>query len=186
MTLVILDRDGVINEDSEKYIRSLSEWRPIAGSLDAIADLSRAGFCIAVATNQSGLARGYFSREDMDAIHDRLRQLVAARGGQISGIFHCPHHPAAGCRCRKPATGLLRAIEKKLGESAAGAPFIGDSLKDLQAAQAFGCRAILVRTGNGEATLAALQAGEAHLPRPQQVAVYDDLAAAARAILSTI
>jgi D-glycero-D-manno-heptose 1,7-bisphosphate phosphatase len=185
MALVILDRDGVINEDSEDYIRCLGEWHPIPGSLDAIASLSRAGYRIAIATNQSGLARGYFSLAEMTTIHDRLAQLIAVRGGQIAGIFHCPHLPDTGCPCRKPATGLLRAIEEALGESAAGAPFIGDSLRDLQAAQAFGCRAVLVKTGNGAATLHALQSGEARLPRPEAVAVYDDLAAAARAILAT-
>ena len=183
MALVILDRDGVINEESDDFIRSVDEWVPIPGSIAAIADLSRAGYRVAIATNQSGLGRGLFSREDLQAIHDRLCQMVEERGGSIAGIFFCAHTPDEGCSCRKPATGLLRAIEEALGESASGAAFIGDSLRDLQAARAFGCKAMLVRTGRGRATLAALQSGEARFEAWEALPVFADLAAAASSIL---
>lgn len=183
MPLLILDRDGVINEDSDDYIRSLADWRPLTGSMEAIAALSRAGYTIAIATNQSGLSRGYFSLDALEAIHAKLRAQVEELGGHIAGIFYCPHLPEEGCTCRKPATGLLQAMEAELGESAMGAIFVGDSLKDLQAARAAGCLPVLVRTGKGEATLAALQSGTTKLDDPLNIPVYTDLAAAARAIL---
>lgn len=183
MPLIVLDRDGVINEDSEAYIRSLADWRPIPGSIAAIAALSKAGFTIAIATNQSGMGRGYLDLEDLEAIHDKLREQVAAQGGQIAGIFYCPHLPQDGCSCRKPATGLLEAIETELGESPRGAIFIGDSTTDLQAARAYGCQPMLVKTGKGAVTASALQAGALALANYQSVPVYDDLAAAVRDIL---
>jgi D-glycero-D-manno-heptose 1,7-bisphosphate phosphatase len=183
VALVILDRDGVVNEESDDFIRSVDEWVPIPGSIEAIVDLSRAGYRVAIATNQSGLGRGLFSAEDLQAIHTRLCQMVEGRGGSIAGIFYCPHTPDEGCACRKPATGLLSAIEDTLGESASGAAFIGDSLRDLQAARAFNCAAMLVRTGRGRATLAALQSGGAKLEAWEALQVFDDLAAAARSIL---
>ncbi|MCB1695950.1 MAG: D-glycero-beta-D-manno-heptose 1,7-bisphosphate 7-phosphatase [Pseudomonadales bacterium] len=183
MPLIVLDRDGVINEDSADYIRSLADWRPVPGSIAAIAALSRAGYTVAIATNQSGLGRGYFSLDDLAAIHARLCQLVAEQGGRIAGIFYCPHLPGEGCLCRKPATGLLAAMEAELGLSARGAIFIGDSLGDLQAARAYGCRPVLVRTGKGEATLRALQSGEATLADWAAIPVHDNLAAASREIL---
>jgi D-glycero-D-manno-heptose 1,7-bisphosphate phosphatase len=186
MSLIVLDRDGVINEDSDTYIRSLSDWRPIGGSIKAIAALSQAGFNIAVATNQSGLSRGYLSLEDLEAIHDKLCQQVEEEGGQIAGIFYCPHLPEEGCSCRKPATGLLQAIEDEVGESPRGAIFIGDSLKDLQAARAYGCRPMLVKTGKGTTTLADLQSAELLLTDYEKVPVYDNLAAAVRDILGEI
>jgi D-glycero-D-manno-heptose 1,7-bisphosphate phosphatase len=185
MPLLILDRDGVVNRDSSDYIKSLAEWSPIAGSIEAIAGLSRAGYRIAIATNQSGLSRGLFSLDDMAAIHARLCQLVAEQGGRITGIFYCPHLPGEGCRCRKPATGLLEEIESELGEPAGGAIFIGDNLKDLQAARAFGCQPVLVRTGKGRATEQALRDPTVDLADPESIPVYDDLASAARAILHT-
>jgi len=183
MKLIILDRDGVINQDSDDYIRSVRDWDPIPGSIEAIAALSRAGFTIAIASNQSGLGRGYFSRAALEEIHAELCRAVAGQGGRIDGIFYCPHRPDEGCDCRKPATGLLCAIERQLGERLEGARFIGDSLKDLLAGEAAGCRPVLVRTGNGEATLQRLRAGESPLQHPRAVAVYRDLAQAARDIL---
>ncbi len=126
MPLLILDRDGVINEDSDDYIRCLEDWRPIPGSIDAIARASQAGYRVAIATNQSGLGRGYFGLDELETIHQRLCALVEAAGGSIAGIFYCPHLPDAGCDCRKPRTGLLRAIERELGDSAVGAWFVGD------------------------------------------------------------
>jgi len=181
--LIVLDRDGVINEDSDDYIRSLADWRPLPGSLEAIADLSRAGYTVAIATNQSGLGRGYLGLDELEAIHARLCQQVEEEGGLVAGIFYCPHLPEDGCRCRKPATGLLAAMEAELGASPRGSFFIGDSLRDLQAALAYGCRPVLVRTGKGAATLQALQSGQATLAGWEEIPVYADLATAARAII---
>jgi D-glycero-D-manno-heptose 1,7-bisphosphate phosphatase len=183
MPLLILDRDGVVNQDSSDYIKGLAEWFPITGSIEAIAALARGGYRIAIATNQSGLSRGLFSLDDMEAIHATLCRLVAEQGGRIAGIFYCPHLPGEGCRCRKPATGLLEDIEAELGEPVRGAMFIGDSLKDLQAARAFGCQPVLVRTGKGRATEQALRNPSVDLADPDAIPVYDDLASAARAIL---
>jgi D-glycero-D-manno-heptose 1,7-bisphosphate phosphatase len=184
MPLMILDRDGVINQDSENYIRNVNEWLPIPGSIEAIADLSRAGFRIAIATNQSGLGRAYFDLDDLEAIHAKLTLLVEEQGGEIAGIFYCPHLPDAGCGCRKPATGMLESIELELGYPAKNAFFIGDSLKDLQAARAFGCQAVLVKTGKGMDTLARLQSDDPGIDRPLEIPVYADLAEAGRQILS--
>jgi D-glycero-D-manno-heptose 1,7-bisphosphate phosphatase len=183
MPLVILDRDGVINHDSDDYIRSIDDWRPIAGSIEAVARLARAGYQIAIATNQSGLGRGYFTLDDLEQIHAKLCQLVEALGGSIAGIFYCPHLPGEGCNCRKPATGLLEAIESELGESVAGAWFVGDSLKDLQAARAMHCRPALVLSGKGRKTRDQLQSPGVAITEPGNIPVFDDLAAAARHIL---
>ncbi|MEP0201091.1 MAG: D-glycero-beta-D-manno-heptose 1,7-bisphosphate 7-phosphatase [Halioglobus sp.] len=182
--LIILDRDGVINEDSDNYIRSVNDWHPIEGSVAAIADLSRAGYRIAIATNQSGLSRGYFTLDDLELIHGQLRDLVEAEGGQISGIFYCPHLPEERCQCRKPATGLLDAIERELNEPVTGSPFIGDSLKDLQAAEASGCLPMLVRTGKGNGSFEALQNGTHGLEQSEAVRVFSTLRAAADALLA--
>ena len=183
MPLLILDRDGVINEDSDDYIRSPAQWRPLPGSIEAIADLSRAGYIIAIATNQSGLARGYLGLDELEAIHAMLCSQVEEAGGHIAGIFYCPHLPDAGCGCRKPATGLLTAMAAELGLSPRGAIFIGDSLKDLQAARSFGCRPVLVKTGKGTDTHRVLLSGEAAVADSTDIPVYDDLASAARDIL---
>jgi D-glycero-D-manno-heptose 1,7-bisphosphate phosphatase len=185
MPVLLLDRDGVINEDSDDYIRSVAEWRPIPGSIEAMAELSQAGYRIAVATNQSGLSRGYFGLDELEEIHQHMCSLVEELGGQIDGVFYCPHMPDEGCSCRKPATGMLKAIEEELGETLTGAPFIGDSLKDLQAAQAYGCKPMLVATGKGSATCQQLQVAEVSLNNPQDIPVYDNLAAAATVLLST-
>lgn len=184
MTLLILDRDGVINEDSDNYIRCLADWRPIPGSIDAIARLSQAGYRVAIATNQSGLGRGYFDLDDLESIHARLNELVGQAGGAIAGIFYCPHLPDAGCDCRKPGTGLLQAIERELEDSAVGAYFIGDSLKDLQAGQRHGCLPILVKTGKGAQTLDQLRGKEPGLDDPLGIPVYADLKEACAVILS--
>ena len=183
MPLLVLDRDGVINRESDAFIRSLEEWQPLPGSLDAMARLSKAKYDIAIATNQSGLGRGYFELEQLEAIHRQLCREVEARGGSIAGIFFCPHRPEDSCPCRKPATGLLAAIEAELGQSPKGAPFIGDSLRDLQAARDYGCKPILVLTGKGEKTLAQLQSGGAEIRDADAIPIYPDLAAAADALL---
>lgn len=183
MSLLILDRDGVINEDSDTYIRTLEEWQPVPGSIAAIARLSRAGYQVVIATNQSGIGRGYFGLDVLESIHARLCRLVEAEGGIVAGIFYCPHTPDDRCGCRKPATGLLRAIELEFGESARGAWFIGDSLKDLQAARAHGCRPLLVATGKGADTIAVLRSGNPDLADPDEVPIFEDLASAATAII---
>jgi D-glycero-D-manno-heptose 1,7-bisphosphate phosphatase len=151
--LLILDRDGVINEDSDAYIKSAEEWRPIPGSIEAIARLCRAGYTVAVASNQSGIGRGLFDQRTLRAMEEKCLALVRAAGGDIAGFYYCPHHPEIGCDCRKPRPGLLDAIQRELGLELAGAFAVGDSLRDLQAARARHCRPILVRTGKGERTL---------------------------------
>jgi len=154
MKLIILDRDGVINEDSDEYIKSPDEFIPIPGSLEAIARLNHAGYIVLVATNQSGIARGYFSMDTLTQIHDKLRRLLSAYGGHIDGIFFCPHGPDDQCNCRKPRPGLYEEIAQRLNTDLFDVPAVGDSLRDLQAAQLVGASPILVRTGKGEHTLA--------------------------------
>jgi D-glycero-D-manno-heptose 1,7-bisphosphate phosphatase len=153
MTYIILDRDGVINYDSDEYIKSPDEWIPIPGSLEAIAQLNRHGFHVLVATNQSGIARGYYDVEILDRIHEKLMQELAMVGGYVEEVFFCPHHPDEGCECRKPKPGLLWQIQKKYPVNFAETFFIGDNIIDIQAAREVGCKPILVRTGKGERTL---------------------------------
>jgi len=174
---VILDRDGVINRDSKDFVKTVEEWIPLPGSIDAIADLSRAGYAIAVASNQSGLARGLFERSALDEMHEKLRDLVASAGGRIDHIAICPHSPDDACDCRKPQPGLYRQIAEHFAIDLAGVPAIGDSLRDLQAAASAGATPVLVRTGNGMKTEAALSGSLAAVLR------FDDLAAAAKSIL---
>ncbi|WGI25487.1 D-glycero-beta-D-manno-heptose 1,7-bisphosphate 7-phosphatase [Halomonas alkaliantarctica] len=151
--LVILDRDGVINHDSDNYIKSLDEWVPYPSSITAIARLTRAGFTVAVATNQSGIARGYYDETTLHAMHDHLMTLVEAQGGHITHIAYCPHGPDDKCSCRKPLPGMLLNIQQLLGlESLTGSWIVGDSLRDLQAGEAVGCKTALVRTGKGVKT----------------------------------
>lgn len=153
--VVILDRDGVINEDSDAFIKSVEECRLIPGSVDAIARLSQAGYTVIVATNQSGLARGLFDEFTLARIHQFIVHQVEEAGGRITAFFYCPHGPDDNCGCRKPLPGLLAQAEGELSLSLKGCPFVGDSLRDLQAAEAGGCIPILVRTGKGQGTLDA-------------------------------
>jgi D-glycero-D-manno-heptose 1,7-bisphosphate phosphatase len=153
MKLVILDRDGVINHDSDAYIKSPDEWIPIEKSIDAIATLSHAGFIVVVASNQSGIGRGLFNGEALAAIHNKMLSLVEDAGGKIHGIFFCPHHPDEKCHCRKPEMGLIEAIEEDLQLSVRNAYFVGDTLKDITLAKAAGCNPILVKTGKGQKTI---------------------------------
>jgi len=154
--VVILDRDGVINEDSDDYIKSAEEWIPIPGSVEAIATLSKAGYTVAVATNQSGLARGYFDEYELARMHALMYELVENAGGLINALVYCPHAPDAGCRCRKPGPGLLEQLAETLNISLEGAWFVGDTEKDIDTALASQCQPILVLTGKGELTARSL------------------------------
>ncbi len=151
--LVILDRDGVINEDSDNYIKSPEEWIPIPGSIEAIATLNQAGFIVAVATNQSGIARGYYDVATLEAMHQKFLNLVKQAGGTIAHIAFCPHGPKDNCNCRKPKIGMVEEIEKVTGLSARGGWFVGDKWADIQCGLNAGCQPILVKTGKGEMTL---------------------------------
>jgi len=175
--VVVLDRDGVINRDSPDFIKSAAEWQPLPGALQAIAQLKAAGFLVAVATNQSGLARGLFDLDTLAGIHERMHSAVTQAGGRLDGIFFCPHGPDADCDCRKPAPGLLLQVAERFACGFEHMVFIGDSARDLAAARAVGARPILVRTGNGAATAAGLAADD-------DVLVCDDLAAAARLLIA--
>lgn len=170
--VIVLDRDGVINADSPDYIKSPAELTPLPGSLQAMAQLSTLGYRVVIASNQSGVGRGLFDQHTLMAIHDKLIGLVEQAGGQLTGIYVCPHHPDAGCECRKPAPGLLQRLAADLGTDPAALIVVGDSQRDLDAAFAVGARAILVRTGNGCAT-------ERGLAQGHSVEVFDDLHAAA-------
>ncbi|HZN86235.1 MAG TPA: D-glycero-beta-D-manno-heptose 1,7-bisphosphate 7-phosphatase [Burkholderiales bacterium] len=170
MKLVILDRDGTINHDSDQFIKSPAEWKPIKGSLEAIARLAQDGWHVAVATNQSGIARGLFDMATLNAIHDAMHQAVHRAGGRIDAVFFCPHADASHCECRKPRPGMLLEIARRMNAELAEVPMVGDALRDLQAAAAAGARPVLVLTGKGRQTRDAggLPAG---------TAVFADLAA---------
>jgi D-glycero-D-manno-heptose 1,7-bisphosphate phosphatase len=175
--LVVLDRDGVINHESDAFIKSPSEWLPLDGSLEAIALLSQRGFTVAVASNQSGIGRKLMPRAALHAIHRKMRRAVRIAGGAVDRIVYCPHLPDDRCDCRKPAPGLLESLGRHYGISMQGVPVIGDSERDLAAARAVAARPILVLTGNGRKTLAELaEAGRA-------VESYEDLLAAATALV---
>jgi D-glycero-D-manno-heptose 1,7-bisphosphate phosphatase len=170
--LVILDRDGTINEDSDQYIKSPAEWRPIQGSLQAIARLTHGGWRVVVATNQSGIARGLFDMATLNAIHTEMHRAVNLAGGRIDAIFFCPHAADSNCECRKPKPGLLREIASRMDIELDGVPMIGDSLRDLEAAAAVGAKPYLVLTGKGRKTRA-----DGGLPPGTEI--FADLAAAA-------
>jgi len=171
MKLIILDRDGVINHDSDQYIKSPDEWKAIPGSLEAIARLTQWGYRVVVATNQSGVGQGLFEMDTLNAIHDKMIKAAAKLGGRIDAIFFCPHIDADNCQCRKPKPGLLNEIAARYNADLTGVPVVGDSLRDLQAALAVKALPILVLTGKGPKTAAdpALPAG---------TPVFTDLAAA--------
>ncbi|HVS26621.1 MAG TPA: D-glycero-beta-D-manno-heptose 1,7-bisphosphate 7-phosphatase [Burkholderiales bacterium] len=175
MKLVILDRDGVINHDSAEFIKSPDEWKPIAGSLEAIARLNQAGYRVVVATNQSGIGRGLLDMTALNAIHDKMHKSLTQYGGRIDAIFFCPHAQELSCACRKPKTGLFQEIAQRFNVNLAEVPCIGDSARDLQAAHAAGAQPILVLTGKGKKTREA-----GNLPKSTQI--YADLAEAAQAL----
>lgn len=175
MKLIVLDRDGVINHDSDAYIKTVDEWQPLPGAIAAIARLHQAGWTVAVATNQSGLARGYYDEAELHAMHDKMRALLAEQQADIGLIAFCPHGPDDACDCRKPNTGLLLQIAEHYDSSLEGVWFVGDSLRDLQAAVAVGAQPVLVKTGKGADT--------ARKDLPAGTLVFDDLAAVADALL---
>jgi D-glycero-D-manno-heptose 1,7-bisphosphate phosphatase len=172
MKLAILDRDGTINQDSDQYIKSPAEWKPVPGSLEAIARLTQRGWRVVVATNQSGIARGLFDMSTLNAIHGEMHRAVGQAGGRIDAIFFCPHAADSNCECRKPKPGLLREIAARFGVELEDVPMIGDSLRDVEAAAAAGAQPWLVLTGNGRKTRAA-----GGLPQGTEIAA--DLAAIA-------
>jgi D-glycero-D-manno-heptose 1,7-bisphosphate phosphatase len=153
MAFVILDRDGVINEDSDAFIKDPTEWNAIPRSLEAIALLTRAGFRVVVLTNQSGIARGLFDIHTLDLIHAKMSAQITDAGGNIEAILVCPHGPDEGCACRKPRTGLFANFARQFGTKLQGVPAIGDSLRDIQAARSVGADPLLVMTGKGQRTL---------------------------------
>jgi len=178
--LIILDRDGTINHDSADFIKSADEWVPLPGALEAMARLNHAGWHIVIASNQSGLGRGLFEVSDLNAIHAKMHQQLAALGGRIDAIFYCPHAPADACTCRKPATGLFEQIAERYGVSLKGVPAVGDSERDLIAAAAVGCEPHLVLTGKAKGL-----GGQALPPSfPAQTQVHQDLSELADALLS--
>jgi len=179
--LIILDRDGVINEDRDDYVKSSEEWVPLPGSLEAIALLNQAGYQIAIASNQSGLARGYFNINDLHAMHSKMDALLKPLGGRIDSIFFCPHVDANACDCRKPLPGLMKEIALRYKKNNSknpleGVPIVGDSLRDLQAGIALGASPHLVLTGKGKKTLAK---GEL----PDGTEIHEDLLAFATSLL---
>jgi D-glycero-D-manno-heptose 1,7-bisphosphate phosphatase len=175
MKLVILDRDGTINEDSDEFVKSPEEWRPLKGSLEAIARLTQADYRVVVATNQSGIARGLLDTRTLFAIHDTLLRALAQLGGRIDAFFFCPHAPDAGCPCRKPQPGMLLEVARRFNVALDDVCMVGDSLRDLQAAAAAGARPVLVLTGKGTKTR-----DEGGLPPGTKV--FADLAAFARSL----
>ena len=181
MKLVILDRDGTINEDRDDFVKSPEEWLPLPGALEAIARLNHAGWHTVVATNQSGIGRGTFDMATLNAMHVKMNQLLAKQGGRIDAVFFCPHGPAEACDCRKPLPGLFTQIGERFGVDLADVPVVGDSLRDLQAGAAVGCPPHLVRTGKAARLDAAqLAAICSQVPGTQ---VHDDLAAFAESLI---
>ena len=180
--LIILDRDGVINEDRDDYVKSIDEWIPLPGSLEAIALLNQAGYQIALATNQSGLSRGFFTINDLHAMHSKMEALLKPIGGRIDSIFFCPHADANACDCRKPLPGLMKEIALRYKRNNSknpleGVPIVGDSLRDLQAGIALGASPHLVLTGKGQKTLAK---GEL----PDGTEIHENLLAFATSLLN--
>ncbi len=180
MKLVILDRDGTINADSDEYIKSAAEWEPLPGAIEAIARLNHAGWHVVVASNQAGLGRGLFDVAALNAMNAKMHKLLAAQGGRVDAVFFCPHTPDDACACRKPLPGLFEQIGERFGVDLQEVPVVGDQLRDLQAGVAAGCEPHLVLTGKG-----AAYRGRA-LPEtfPAGTRVHDDLGAFADHLLA--
>ncbi len=175
--LIVLDRDGVINQDSDLFIKSPDEWVPIPGSIEAVARLHHAGYRVVIATNQSGLGRGLFDMAMLNAIHEKMHRAVVQAGGRIDAIFYCPHSADSQCDCRKPRPGMLLEIGRRFNVELAGTPSVGDSLRDLEAAASVGAQPMLVLTGKGEKTLR--QGGF-----PANTVIFPDLAFAVAALIA--
>lgn len=176
--LIILDRDGVINQDSDEYIKSEDEWIPIPGSIEAIADLYKNGYTICIATNQSGLARGYFTEDTLKKMHKKLTKLVNKEGGEVHSIHFCPHSPEDNCDCRKPLPGMFRRIADQFSlKDLSGVKTVGDSLRDLQAGKKLNCDTFLVKTGKGRRTL------DSGKTLPSNTIVFEDLREFANSII---
>ena len=171
LKLIILDRDGVINHDSDHYIKSVQEWQPIAGSIEAIALLKQAGYYVAIATNQSGIARGYYNLDTLQAMHTKMQALLAPYSSAIDYIAFCPHAPDDGCACRKPKAGMLLEIAQHFKADLSQVTLVGDTLSDQGAAQAAGTQFVLVKTGKGQRVLAARK----HTDKPRNLQVYENL-----------
>lgn len=178
MKLVILDRDGVINEDRDDFVKTTAEWVPIADSLEAIANLTQAGWRVVVATNQSGIGRGLFDMAALNAMHEKMHRLVNQAGGRIDAVVFCPHTKDDRCKCRKPEPGMVLEVADRFNVRPEDLPMIGDSLRDLQAIAAAGGQPILVRTGKGMKTLAA---GDL----PENTLVFDNLYDAAEFLIQS-
>lgn len=174
--LIILDRDGVVNYDSDQFIKSPEEWKPIPGSLEAIARLNQAGFKVVLATNQSGVGRGLFDMAMLNAIHDKMHKALALAGARIDACFFCPHAADSDCGCRKPKPGMFREIGVRFNAGLTGVPCIGDSLRDLQAAAEVGAQPILVLTGKGKLT-------QEKGGLPENTLVFNDLAEAVKYVI---
>jgi D-glycero-D-manno-heptose 1,7-bisphosphate phosphatase len=181
LKLVVLDRDGTINEDRDDYVKSADEWVPLPGALEAIARLNHAGWHVVIASNQSGLGRGLFDMAALNAMHAKLNQLLARQGGRIDAVFFCPHAPDEQCDCRKPLPGLFRQIGQRYGVDLRDVPVVGDTLRDLQAGAAVGCEPHLVRTGKAAALDAAQM--ERLLAQMPRATVHADLPAFAEFLL---
>jgi len=172
MKLIVLDRDGVINVDSDQFIKSPDEWKPIPGSLEAIARLNESGWRVVVASNQSGVGRGLFDMDTLNAINEKMTKAIAQAGGRLDAIFFCPHPADSTCDCRKPKPGMFLQIAERFNVDMRGVPVVGDSLRDLQAGVAVGCQPYLVFTGKGAKT-------QADPALPEGTVVFPDLAAVA-------
>lgn len=170
MKIIVLDRDGVINIDSDQFIKSPDEWKPIPGSLEAIARLNEAGWRVVVASNQSGVGRGLFDMDTLNAIHEKMVKAIAQAGGRLDAIFFCPHAADSTCACRKPKPGMLLQIAERFNVDLKGMPAVGDSLRDLQAGVAVGCKPYLVLTGKGAKT-------QSDPELPEGTEIFPDLAA---------
>ena len=167
--MVILDRDGVINQQADDDVTTVDGWDPIPGSIEAINRLKKAGYLVTIASNHSGIARGFYSEKDLQQMNDKMQKLLAIRGASVDGIYYCPHGPEANCICRKPKPGLLFKIAKQFEIDLSQTPVVGDNISDIQAAKMANAKPVLVRTGKGEYVMQ-------HFPEALDVPVYDDLA----------
>ena len=167
--MVILERDGVINHRQEEDVTTVEGWDPISGSIEAINRLKKAGYLVTIASNHSGVARGHYSEDDLQKMHEKMQRMLSSRGASVDGIFYCPHGPESNCVCRKPKPGLLYQIAKEFDIDLSETSMVGESISDIRAAKIANAKPVLVRTGDGEYTMQ-------HFPEALDVPVYDDLA----------